>query len=229
MNLTDTVFRWAFRRNKDGWILMQRANRYELEAIEFDSDADAYRIKESDEYLEDNVGMMHTLFGVPFGLASDQGRPVVDIDAAQTASGIDHKITDGGTIDLEQRMSIQDIMDHFKIGTVQTSQGPAHIVNPFHATHDEEEIVDIRPTARLFGTASDPDTPRKAAKNAIEAERATQGMDLGQLGYWVQIVGSFLMGAIVTEYIAGSSGGGGIDVPLQVGSLAISVLPSVGL
>ncbi|MDR9412768.1 MAG: hypothetical protein RI531_09175, partial [Haloferacaceae archaeon] len=53
--------------------------------------------------------------------------------------------------------------------------------------------------------------PRKAAKNAIEAERATQGIDLSQLTQIGTIFGAFLLGAITVEFIAGG-GGGGVDV-----------------
>jgi hypothetical protein len=81
---------------------------------------------------------------------------------------------------------------------------------------------------RLFPQESSPDTPRKAADNAVEAERATQGLSMGKVGDWVQIVGSFLMGAITVEFIAGSSGGGGVDVPIMVmPDVAFSILPAL--
>jgi len=95
------------------------------------------------------------------------------------------------------------------------------IINPFHHTDDEPDIVDVRPTARLFRRAARPDTPRKAAKNAVEAERASQGLDLGTVGQTAMILMSAFIGGILT-YIgttAGGGGGGGIALPIMLSIL----------
>jgi hypothetical protein len=68
---------------------------------------------------------------------------------------------------------------------------------------------------RLFRHGADPNTPKKAATNAIEAERAKSARDLGELLEWGKIAGSFLLGAIVAEYFGG--GGGSVpDVSLMI-------------
>ncbi|WP_182013505.1 hypothetical protein [Haloquadratum walsbyi] len=76
----------------------------------------------------------------------------------------------------------------------------------------------------LFRHAADPQTPVKAAKNAVEAERAVSSFDLGQLSQIAGLFGAFLLGAITVEFIAGAdSGSGGIDVGLQIASLLMSM------
>jgi hypothetical protein len=204
----------------DGWLLVQRGNKFELEPAEYDSDADAYVITDGegeDQFYEDTAGMMHTFRGVPLGLATDEARPIVDIENAKTATTAAHKMADGGVIPADQTLTVEQVRNRLKVGTINTSYGAAHIINPFHRAADEPDIVDLRESVRLFPNESSPDTPRKAADNAVEAERATGGLDVGNLTDWIQIVGSFLMGAIVTEYIAGSSsGGGGVDIPVTL-------------
>ncbi|MDR9412763.1 MAG: hypothetical protein RI531_09145, partial [Haloferacaceae archaeon] len=68
--------------------------------------------------------------------------------------------------------------------------------------------------------ASSPDTPRKAAKNAVEAERANQGMDFGSLMQIGTIFGAFMLGAITVEYIAGGSGGSSV-----IDGVGLMILP----
>jgi hypothetical protein len=222
MSFATWLLSYAFNKSEEGWLLVQSGNEYELEPVDYDPSADAYVIERGDdedkEYYEDNLGMMHSLFGVPIGLVTDEQRPIVDADSARKAAAADQKVTDGGMLDPQETMPVQDVMNRMKVGTVQTQSGIAHLVNPWHHKDDEPDIVDIRPTMRLFRHDARPDTPRKAAKNAVEAERATDGLNVGKLTDWVQIVGSFLMGAIVTEYIAGSSGGGGgVEIPVTLG------------
>jgi hypothetical protein len=202
----------------DGWLLIQSGNPYTLEPAEYQPDANAYVVGDGEDkrFFEDRAGLMHSWRGVPLGLVTDSDRPIVDIDTAATAAGADQKITDGGELAANTKLSVQQIANRLKVGEVNTQYGTSHIVNPFHAVEDEPDVVDLRPATRLFPSETDPDTPRKAADNALEAERATEGLSMGNLTDWVQIVGSFLMGAIVAEYIAGSSGGGGVDVPLML-------------
>ena len=95
------------------------------------------------------------------------------------------------------------------------SEKSISIINPFHHIYDEPDIVDVRPVARLFRRSARPDTPRKAAKNAVEAERASQGLDLGTVGQTALILTSAFVGGLLT-YIGftASGGGGGIALPL---------------
>ena len=219
----------VLKSNKDdGWLIVQRGNNYSLEPAEYDSDADAFVVEHDgdDQYYEDVAGMMHTMRGVPVGLATDEARPIVDVETAKTATAAEEKMTDGGILSTEAKLGIDEIINRLKVGTVNTSYGTAHLINPFHAAEDEPDIVDVRPVVRLFSNDTAPDTPRKSAENAVEAERAVKGLNVGKLGDWVQIVGSFLMGAITVEFIAGSSGGGGVDVPIMVmPDVAFALLP----
>jgi|AKVG01.1.fsa_nt_gi hypothetical protein len=212
----------------DGWLMVQRGNKYELEAAEYRSDADAYVVTDEEgeeQFFEDSAGLMHTFRGVPLGIATDEARPIVDGDTAQVATAAGEKMTDGGVLTSDQQLSVNDVRKRLKVGEVNTQYGSVHIVNPFHRKDDEPDIVDLREAVRLFPNKTSPDTPRKAADNAVEAERATGGLDVGQLTDWVQIVGSFLMGAIVTEYIAGSSGGGGgVEIPVTLAFDALVTL-----
>jgi hypothetical protein len=191
----------------DGWLMVQSGNRYALEPAEYRPDANAYVVGsgEDERFFEDRAGLMHSWRGVPVGMVTDSDRPIVDIDTASTAAGADQKMTDGGKLAASSKLSVEEIANRLKVGEVDTQYGTSHIVNPFHRVEDEPDVVDLRPATRLFPSETDPDTPRKAADNALEAERATDGLNVGKLTDWVQIVGSFLMGAIVTEYIAGSS------------------------
>jgi len=217
----------VLKSNKDdGWLIVQRGNNYSLEPADYDSDADAFVVEHDgdEQYYEDTAGMMHTMRGVPVGLATDEARPIVDVETAKTATEAEQKMTDGGLLSADEMLSIDEIINRLKVGTVNTSYGTAHIINPFHRLEDEPDIVDLRESVRLYPRESMPDTPRKAADNAVEAERATQGLSMGKVGDWVQIVGSFLMGAITVEFIAGSSGGGGVDVPLMIPDVVLSTV-----
>jgi len=215
---------------EDGWLIVQRGNSYSLEPADYDSDADAFVVEHNgdEQYYEDTAGLMHTMRGVPVGLATDEARPIVDTDTASTATTAEQKMTDGGLLSAETTLTVDEIVNRLKVGSVNTQYGQAHIINPFHALEDEPDVVDLRESVRLFPQESSPDTPRKAADNAVEAERATQGLSMGKVGDWVQIVGSFIMGAITVEFIAGSSGGGGVEVPIMLmPDMAFSILPAL--
>ena len=201
--------------SNDGWLWVQRGNQYELEELHRDSDADAYYIETDDEtreYYEDNLGMMHSFRGAPFGIATDRARVITDGETAQIATAMDQKDDNNELVTEDSVFRLGDIMQHLTVGQIEApGGGKAIIVNPFHRQADEPDIVDVRPITKMMRRASRPDTPRKAAKNAIEAERATQGIDLSQLTQIGTIFGAFLLGAITVEFIAGG-GGGGVDV-----------------
>jgi len=221
--------RWHFNRfiksAEHGWLLIQRGRNYQLYPMERDNDADAYVIETEDgkEYYEDNMGMMRTLNGHPFGIATERGRPIVDAETAQTAAAMDNKDDEEQRLSPETAIKVSDIQDHMTVGTLvpDDAERKIAIINPFHLTDDEPDIVDVRPTARLFRRAARPDTPRKAAKNAVEAERASQGLDLGTVGQTAMILMSAFIGGILT-YIgttAGGGGGGGIALPIMLSIL----------
>jgi hypothetical protein len=214
---------WRINRRKkklasisnDGWLWVQRGNQYELEQLHRDSDADAYYVERDDgtkEFYEDNIGMMHTWQGVPFGIATDRSRVIADAETAQIAATVDQKEESNELVNEDSVFRLGDIMEHLTVGQIAAQGGQkAIIVNPFHRKDDEPDIVDVRPVTKLMRRAARPDTPRKAAKNAIEAERATKGLGIGGAMDYIALISAFLVGAITVEYIAGG-GGGGIDV-----------------
>jgi hypothetical protein len=202
-----------------GWLLVQHGRQYTLYPLNRDSDADAYYIETEDgkQYYEDNLGMMRSLNGVPFGIATDRGRPIVDAETAKTAAAMDQKDDEDRTLSPDDTLKISDIMQHMTVGELvpEDARKKIAIINPFHHIYDEPDIVDVRPVARLFRRSARPDTPRKAAKNAVEAERASQGLDLGTIGQTALILTSAFVGGLLT-YIGftASGGGGGIALPL---------------
>ena len=213
---------WRINRRKkklanisnDGWLWVQRGNQYELEQLHRDSDADAYYVERPDgskEYYEDNIGMMHTWQGVPFGIATDRSRVIADAETAQIAATVDQKEESNELVDEDSVFRLGDIMKHLTVGQIDAQGQRAIIVNPFHRRDEEPDIVDVRPVTKLMRRGARPDTPRKAAKNAIEAERATSGVDFSSFVQIGSLFAAFFLGGIMVEYIAGS-GGGGIDV-----------------
>ena len=222
----DKIISWVLSANKDGWVLTQRGNKYSLDQLGRDAESEKFKIvndeteTETEEIIEDRLGKMHNFAGVPLGLRNESQRPIVDIESAEVAQAADEKVTDGGRISPEDMISIGDMQKHLMIGSMETDSGNSiRYINPFIDTHGHD-IVDLRETMRLFRHAADPQTPVKAAKNAVEAERAVSSFDLGQLSQIAGLLGAFLLGAITVEFIAGSnSGAGGIDVGLQIVSM----------
>jgi len=206
-----------------GWLLVQRGRNYTLYPLERDIDADSYYIEteEGREYYEDNLGMMRSLNGHPFGIATDRGRPIVDAETARTAAGMDAKDDEERRLKPDSLLKVEDIMKHMTVGELhpKESERSIAIINPFQTIYDEPEIVDVRPVARLFRRSARPDTPRKAAKNAVEAERASQGLDLGTIGQTALILTSAFVGGLLTYIGTTSQGGGGVALPLIIGLL----------
>jgi hypothetical protein len=230
--MLDNLKWWRARRRfnkflsfaEHGWLLVQRGRNYTLYPLNRDKDADAYYIETDDgkEYYEDNLGMMRSLNGHPFGIATDRGRPIVDAETATVATAMDKKDDEDRRLTPDTLLKVGDIMEHMTVGELhpKDSERSISIINPFHTIYDEPEIVDVRPVARLFRRSARPDTPRKAAKNAVEAERASQGLDLGTVGQTALILTSAFVGGLLT-YIGFSAqgGGGGIALPLIIGLL----------
>lgn len=234
--LRDVLLKRIFRSNREGWLLRQSGNRYELKPLQRADDADAFLIgngdQESSEWVEDKADRMHSLFGVPVGLALDPKRPIVDVETAAAAEGLATKSTDGGLIRNGQveHVSHEELKEALHIGTVeetaqqgqQVVQETIHYINPFMHHEDAPEIVDLRRVAQWFRHDADSDAPKKAAKNAVEAERAFDSLsDLKEFG---KVLASFIAGA-VAAFIgsSGGGGGGGVSVPLMLDVLAVVV------
>jgi|APHM01.1.fsa_nt_gi hypothetical protein len=222
------IIAWVLKSNKDGWVLTQRGNKYSLDQLSQDAESEKLKIvndeTETEEVIEDRLGKMHNFAGVPLGLRNETHRPVVDVESAETAQAAGEMVTDGGEVHADQMLSIADMQNHLLIGSMTTASGNMiRYINPF-IDRAEHDIVDLRDTMSLFRHAADPQTPVKAAKNAVEAERAVSGFDLGQYAQIAGLFGAFLLGAITVEFIAGAdSGSGGIDVGLQIASVLMSV------
>lgn len=230
LGLRRRALRWALNGTSDAWLLIQSGNSYELVEADYESDAGAYVVEHDgdEQYYEDVAGMMRDLEGVPLGLANDDARVIVDAETAKAATAADVKVEDRGELAPDAELSIDEIKNSMNVGTYQTANGPAHIINPFHRVRDEPGVVDLEAVTTVLEHGGRPDTPRKTAENAVEAERATQGFGLGELTSWVKYVGSFLMGAIAVEYIASSSGGGGVELPVVL-SPALEFIMTVGV
>lgn len=225
MSSLSYLTKWALgvglNASDDGWLLMQNGNHYELCAVDRGEDNDTLLLERDGDQIEitDELGLMHQLNGVPLGLASD---------ASPATSGVrsdaaDDALPDGGEAGADATVSLQEIGDEMNIETVSTATGVAHLINPWLHRREQSEVVDIRPTARLFRGNATPQTPRKTAENAVEDERNSGGMDVGQLTEYAMLLGAFVVGGIMTEFIAGSSSGGGVEVPLNL-SPAVDLL-----
>jgi len=104
----------------NGWLLVQRGRNYKLYPMERDNDADSYVIETEDgkEYYEDNMGMVRTLNGHPFGIATERGRPIVDAETAETAAAMDDKDDEEQRLSPDTVLKVEDIMKHMAVGTL---------------------------------------------------------------------------------------------------------------
>jgi hypothetical protein len=217
--LNDRRLRKFLSSTTHGWLLFQKGREYELKELGYDEALDCYFIQDEDGeelYFEDELGRMGSLEGVPIGLASSQGRPIVDVQDAEHATAFDEKSTDKKPLQDEDVVTVKQMRDSLQVARLELDHAYVEVINPFIDKERQTDIVDLRPTFQLFRRSARPDTPRKAAKNAIEAERAKSGPDLGQIGYITTIFSAFFLGAIVTEFIAGGSSGGGVALPVML-------------
>jgi len=220
---------WHFKKflnsTSNGWLLFQEGKDYSFKELAFDEDLGAYFVEDDDGeqlYFEDENGRMGNLEGKPLGLASSQGRPIVSVEDAEHATAFDDKRSDIPPLEDDDHISIGQVRDSLQVARIERDAGPdVEVINPFFDRTEQAEIVDLRPTFQLFRRSARPDTPRKAAKNAVEAERAKSGPDLGQIGFVGTIFGAFLLGAITVEFIAGGGGGGGVSLPVMVDVLGM--------
>jgi len=200
------------RSNKDGWILLQRGNRYGIVPVDREDGMAVIEVDGDRQYLEGEDRMLN-LDGVPFGLALEGPRDIVDVEAAAASTEVADMTDIGGANMAKDSFTLEEVADRIKVGELATDGGKVTYLNPY-IDLDPKRIVDLRHITKLFAHSGTSDTPRKAAKNAIEAERSIQGRDFGQLVQYGTIVGAFLLGAITVEYIAGSGGGGGGSINL---------------
>lgn len=230
----DSVAKWLVKqgiRAGDDWVLKPvGGTKYDLEPVEYDGvEGKAWRAGGEDdddrEYYDDAGGRMRTLFGKSFGLAVDDDiSAIVDAVDAKIGEKEAAKVADGGTLEDETKSVLQDLREHAHIGSMEKSHQSGvkqriDYVNPFIELDEDDRgtIVDVRDAVTLLSKNASPETPRKTAENAAQAERAFE--DWGELKRNASLIAAFMMGAIVTEFIAsggGGGGGGGISVGLSV-------------
>lgn len=218
-------------RSSDGWLLKPvGGTKYDFVPVEYDdAEGKAWRAggegDDDREYWDDAGGRMRTLFGKPFGLAVDDVSAVVDTVDCAVGQAEQRKATDGGLLQSATDMvSLEEIRDHAHVGTLEkTYQGGLErrieFINPFvELSSDDPDaegpIVDVRDSVELLAKNAGPETPRKTAENAAAAERAFS--DWSELKRNAALISAFLMGAIVTEFVAGSGSGGGVSIGLTI-------------
>lgn len=198
-------------KSNESWLIIQRANRYDLEPVEYSVEKKGYPVNPDDseeELYEDDGGLMHPLIsGVQVGLAYESSRAIVDSATAGVAQAEAAK-TDGGEISPSEKLRIDEIENRALVGrlTGRESTGRIDIINPFTDVPDEETIVDVREVASLLTGNASPETPRRTARNAAEAERAFSGME--GLKQQASLIVAAMVGGILV-YLGTSSGGGG--------------------
>jgi hypothetical protein len=217
--VADNMLGFILRKNKDGWALVQRGNKYTLDMLTRADDADAWIIgdEETGEWLEDPADKMHMLHGVPFGLKLATKRPIADVETASATSFAAGMETDGGkVIGPDEVFTMEEITSKMTVGTMQLEGGVVRYLNPY-VDAARDGIVDLRDITKAFRYDSGSDTPRKAAKNATEAERAFE--QFGDIKEFGKIMAAFIGGA-VAAFIGGSGGGGGggggVSIPVML-------------
>jgi hypothetical protein len=202
------------------WVLKPvGATEYDLIPVEYDSaEGRAWLAGDEDspdrEYYDDDGGRMRTLFGKSFGLAVEDVSAIVDPVDCQLGKKEAEKVADGGQLSQDETAIIEDLRSRAHIGTLEkTYDGGVKqridYINPFVSINEDDTgtIVDVRDAVTLLSKNGSPETPRKTAENAAQAERAFE--QWGEFKRNVSLIAAFMMGAIVTEFIAGGGGGGG--------------------
>ena len=227
--INNMLLRQILRGNKDGWVFVQRGKTYALEPLERDDDTDAWTTKHDDEeeteWLTDPADKLHTWHGVPIGLALEGQRPMVDVETTAAAEGAAQKTTDGGQLQATEQFSLEELQEQLVVGDLTLQQEGAgstvvRYINPF-TDLPREQFVDLRPITKLLRYDAGSDIPRKAAKNATEAEQALDGgtSDLWEFG---KAAGYIMIGAICTYIgVTGGGGGGGTSVGLMIAAMGV--------
>jgi hypothetical protein len=220
--INNMLLKQILRSNKDGWALVQRGNSYSLEKMERDPDANAWTIDGEDgedHFVTDPADQVHSFFGVPFGLKLGGKRPLVDVQTAAAAEGASEQVTDGGRLVAEDEMTLQQMQDRLGIGELQLPDRGVVVkyINPF-VELPRDRLVDIREVTQLFRYEGGSDVPRKAAKNAVEAEQALES-GYGDLKEFGKVLAAFIAGAVAAFIGSSGGGGGGGGGGLNVGLL----------
>lgn len=223
-SIDNALLRQILRSNRTGWALVQRGNEWSLDKLTRDEDTGAYRIgSESDaEWVTDPGDMMHSWHGVPVGLKLEEKRPMVDVQAAAASHEAAEASTDGGAITAEDTYTATDLQEKLVVGSMQAGNRVVQFINPFKRL-PKDEFVDLRNITKLMRYDAGSDVPRKAAKNATEAERAVKG-GYGDLKEFGKVLASFLMGAVAAYIGSSGGGGGGISVPIMMDAMAVMPL-----
>jgi hypothetical protein len=226
------IVRAGIRAGGD-WILKPvGGTKYQLELVDYDeAEGRAWLAGDEDdddrEYYDDHGGRMRTLFGKSFGIAVEDVSAVVDPVDCKIGEKEAQKATDGGEVVSQDRFTIEELQNRASVGTLEKTltsgqqkiQRRIEYINPFVTLDDSDDrtIVDVRDAVTLLSKNGSPETPRKTAENAAQAERAFE--DWGELKRNASLIAAFLMGAIVAEFIAGGGGGGGgggVSSPIMV-------------
>lgn len=212
------ILKRILRSSRDGWALVQSGSRYLLKPIERENGLAKVEIDGEKETFEFG-DRMHKLLDVPLGLALESQLVGADVETAVVADSVPVN-PNGENLDLNQSLTIDEMMERLKIGEIATEAGRFVFINPF-VNVDTSHIVDLRPITKLLRYDGSSDMPRKAAKNAIEAERNLEGADWGEAVTYGAILAAFLLGAISSTYIGGGGGGGGggINIGLMIQAL----------
>jgi hypothetical protein len=303
-SLGKKVMQMGFK-SAEAWILVQRGNSYDLEAVEYEKEANAYKTADADaeeeEWFEDD-GMMHSLFKTPFGVAFEDHTAVVDPVISKVAASESAKDDTPDKLQGDEEFAVDELREQLHVGSLERqAEGFKHridFINPFVAVEGPEEVVetetttttrhepivdggdsdadadadvdddrsllqrlglrstdtdtdtdtdidasdeevtpvevnektettvkrrkrmdiiDIREITSLLSHAGSPDTPRKTAENAAQAERAFD--DWGDLKQSASMIGAAFTGGILV-YLGmsggGGGGGGGGSLPLSV-------------
>lgn len=150
-----------------------------------------------------------------------------EVERETTTTTRHHTVTDGGepadtnsqtqTQSLLQRLGLRSVDDtpptRDELTVTDDDADPDEITTQI----DEEvetvveretrmDIIDVRDITSVLSHAGSPDTPRKTAENAAQAERAFD--DWGELKRNASLIAAFVVGAIMM-YIGMSNGGGG--------------------
>jgi hypothetical protein len=145
-----------------------------------------------------------------------------EVTEETTTTTRQHAVTDGGeTADansqsqrLLQRLGLRSAdetvttPDDAEAGD-EDLPAPARIDEEVETVVEREtrmDIIDVRDITSVLSHAGSPDTPRKTAENAAQAERAFD--DWGELKRNASLIAAFVVGAIMM-YIGMSGGGGG--------------------
>jgi hypothetical protein len=169
-----------------------------------------------------------------------------EIERETTTTTRHHTITDGGEtaadeeqqqLSLLQRLGLRSSDDTPPTPDELGSSGDDDAEPDEITTQIDEEvetvveretrmdIIDVRDITSVLSHAGSPDTPRKTAENAAQAERAFD--DWGELKRNASLIAAFVIGAIMM-YIGmsngGGGGGGGVSIMLDTVAMLSGVM-----